>query len=226
MRGGIFKLRIILATYALGVLLGSTEILLSAARADYTLNMTGLTPAYQVGRHNSRNRFCYDGSCIIRGSGKIDIHLNPEKNQGKIVATFSGGDGSWRIEANKFKMIRTDVNLHGATGGDVDPKMSPPVLPKVWTYAATWGPAKVYHNGKLAWMGPAHLMVTEEVRNPRTGKVDFKGPKMAKNYPGKVYNPHGIQVHFVAHPNEKPSKGYLPPYTKFVHLMYETVQWQ
>ena len=191
-----------------------------------TLRVSGIAPAYQVGKYDAKNRFCYDGSCIIRGKGKIDVNLNPEQNTGGIVATFSGADGDWKIIAKKFKMIKTDVNLHGATGGDVDPKMSPPVLPQVWAYVATWGPAKVFHNGKLAWMGPAHLMVTDEVRDPKTGKVDFKGPMKAKEYPGSVFNKHGMQIHFIAHPNEKPTQGYLPPFTKFVHLMYDTEVWQ
>jgi len=199
----------------------------SAAQAEnLSMSVSGIAPAYQVGRHDSKSRFCYDGSCIIHGQGRIDINVNPEKNKGGIVATFSGSDGEWKIVARKFKMIRTDVNLHGATGGDVDPALSPPVLPQVWTYLATWGPAKVWHNGQLAWSGPSHLMVTEEVRDPETGVVDFKGPKMAKTYPGSVHNKHAMQIHFVAHPDEPPTKGYLPPFTKFVHLMYETVVWK
>lgn len=187
------------------------------------MSVSGIAPAYQVGRHDSQNRFCYDGSCIIHGKGKIDINVDPEANSGGITATFTGSDGEWKIVAKKFKMIKTDVHLHGATGGDVDPSMSPPVLPKVWTYLATWGPAQVWHNGKFAWMGPAHLMVTEEVRNPETGVVDFKGPMKVKEYAGSTYNKHAMQIHFVAHPDEPKTKGYLPPYTKFVHLMYETV---
>jgi len=194
--------------------------------ADVTLRVSGIAPAYQVGKHDAKNRFCYDGSCIIRGKGKIDINLNPEQNTGGIVATFSGSDGDWKIVTRKFKMIKTDVNLHGATGGDVNPKMSPPVLPQLWAYVATWGPAKVFHNGNLAWIGPAHLMVTDEVRNPETGKVDFMGPMKAKEYPGSVYNKHGMQIHFVAHPDEKPTQGYLPPFTRFVHLMYDTEVWR
>jgi len=201
--------------------LGST-----ASYADSSLQIKGTGPSYQVGKADSKNRFCYDGSCIIRGDGDIDINLDPEANTGTITATFSGSDGDWKVVANKFKMIKTDVYLHGATGGDVDASMSPPVLPKVWTYVATWGPAKVFHNGKLAWMGPGHLMVTEEVRDPVTGKVDFKGPMKVKDYPGSIFNKHAMQVHFVAHPMEDPTKGYLPPYTKFLHLMYETVEWQ
>jgi len=197
-----------------------------AAWAEATLRVSGVAPAYQVGRFDSHNRFCYDGSCILRGKGKIDINLNPEENSGGIVATFSGADGDWKIVARKFKMIKTDVNLHGATGGDVDRKMSPPVLPQTWNYVATWGPAKVFHNGRLAWKGPAHLMVTEEVRDPGSGKVDFKGPMKVKEYPGSVHNKHAMQIHFVAHPAEQPTKGYLPPFTKFVHLMYETVIWR
>ncbi len=193
---------------------------------DGLLKMTGKAPAYQINRHDAKDRFCYDGSCIIHGKGVIEITLNPEKNSGRIEAAFTGSDGEWKIVQTRFKRIVTDVNLHGATGGDVDPKLSPPVLPQVWTYVATWGPAEVYHNGKLAWKGPAHLMVTEEVRNPATGKVDFKGPMKAKEYAGSVFNSHGIQVHYVTHPAEAPTKGYLPPFTKFVHLMWDTVVWE
>lgn len=193
---------------------------------ENVVKMKGTEPAYQVNKHDAKNRFCYDGSCILKGSGEITINLSPDKQTGTIEATFDGPDGKWRIVQNKFKLIATDVNLHGATGGDVDPELSPPVLPQVWTYVATWGPATVYHDGKLAWKGPTHLMVTEEVRDPVTGMVDYKGPMMAKEYPGTVHNKRGIQVHYVTHPDETPTKGYLPPFTKFVHLMWEKVVWE
>jgi len=212
-------------SYIAGMLALMTGVFSVQAANTMTMHLEGSSPAYQVGGFKSKNRFCYDGSCLIHGSGTIDIAVNPETSSGEITATFSGTDGNWKIVTKKFKLIKTDVNLHGASGGDVDPSMSPPVLPQVWTYLATWGPAKVFHNGKLAWMGPAHLMVTEEVRDPANGKVDFKGPKNVKTYPGSVYNKHGMQIHFVAHPDEPPTKGYLPPFTRFVHLMYETVTW-
>jgi hypothetical protein len=35
-----------------------------------------------------------------------------------------------------------------------------------------------------------------------------------------------MQIHFVTHPEEKPTKGYLPPFTKFVHLMWEKALWE
>ena len=193
---------------------------------DYSVKMRGVAPAYQVNKHDARDRFCYDGSCILHGVGDISIKLNPEGNKGRVVANFEGPDGKWTIIQEKFKKIATDVKLHGATGGDIDPKLSPPVLPEVWTYVATWGPGTAYRNGELVWTGPTHLMVTEQVRDPVTGKVDYKGPKMAKEYGGSVNNKRGIQVHFVSHPEEKPTKGYLPPFTKFVHLMYDTVIWE
>lgn len=193
---------------------------------DKIIWIDGKDPAYQVGEHDSKDRFRYDGEGILRGSGTIQIRLNPEDNSGKIVAEFDGPDGKWRIVQEEFKKIATQVFLHGATGGDIDPELSPPVLPQIWTYVGTWGPAKAYHNGELAWTGPTHLMVTEQVRDPETGKVDYKGPKMAKEYPGSVHNPNAVQVHFVSHPPEEPTEGYLPPFTKFVHLMWETVEWK
>lgn len=183
------------------------------------------TTATQVGKHDSKNRFCYDGSCVMPGNGNIEISVDPETSRGQITATFSGADGDWRIVANTFQTVRTDVNLHGATGGDVDVALSPPLLPQVWTYLATWGPAQTFHNGKLAWTGPTHLMFTEQVRNSQDGKVDFKGPPMAKDYPGSVYNKHAVQVHIVSHPPGDPVQGYLPPYPLFVHLMYDDVTW-
>jgi hypothetical protein len=183
------------------------------------------TTATQIGKHDSKDRFCYDGSCVIRGSGDIDINVDPETNSGQITATFSGSDGEWKIVVNKFQMIRTDVNLHGATGGDIDPAMSPPVLPQVWTYLATWGPGQAFLNGKLAWTGPTHLMFTEQVRDSKTGKVDYKGPMMAKEYGGSISNKHAVQVHIVSHPAGDPVPGTLPPFPKFVHLMYDDVTW-
>jgi hypothetical protein len=214
------KMSALMGLVFFGVLLTGT------AYAESPLVITGIEPAYQVGKHDSNNRFCYDGSCVLKGTGKISIRLNPAEGSGKIVANFSGPDGEWRIVAEKFKLIKTDVNLHGATGGDVDPEFSPPVLPQLWSYVATWGPGTVWHNGKEVWTGPTHLMVTEEVRDPETGKVDYKGPKNAKTYPGSVHNKHGMQIHFVSHPKEKPTKGYLPPFTKFVHLMWEKAIWE
>ncbi len=221
-KGVIYSLSLLFGILMLGL---SPNTAISGEPKEI-INMRGLGPSYQVGRHDSKDRFCYDGSCILHGKGEIRIHLNPKANTGKVIATFKGPDGTWKIVQKKFKLIATDVNLHGATGGDIDPKLSPPVIPQVWTYVATWGPGVVYHNGKLAWKGPTHLMVTEEVRDPVTGKVDYKGPMKAKEYPGSVYNKRGIQIHFVSHPAEKPTKGYLPPYTKFLHLMWETVEWK
>lgn len=195
----------------------------SANASEMTISGSNAT---QVGKADSHDRFCYDGSCVMHGNGHIAVDVDPEAGTGRITATFDGADGEWKIVADKFQMIRTDVNLHGATGGDVDPKLSPPVLPQVWTYLATWGPGQAFHNGKLAWMGPTHLMFTEQVRDSKTGKVDFKGPMNAKNYPGSVNNKHAVQIHIVSHPNVDPVKSYLPPYPQFVHLMYDDVVWQ
>ncbi|MFQ5442340.1 MAG: hypothetical protein ACE5EB_06410 [Thermodesulfobacteriota bacterium] len=64
---------------------------------DYPIRMQGTNPAYQVGNHDSHNRFCYDGSCKLDGSGKTELRLNPEKNTGETVATFKGPDGTWKI---------------------------------------------------------------------------------------------------------------------------------
>lgn len=212
--------------FAVAVAFTLGTALQAMATSDLPVKMKGIAPAYQINRHDAKDRFCYDGSCVLRGEGEITINLDPEKNTGRVEARFNGADGAWRIIQEKFKKIATDVKLHGATGGDIDPKLSPPVLPEVWTYVATWGPGEAYHNGVLVWDGPTHLMVTEQVRDPVTGKVDYQGPKMAKDYGGSVHNKRGIQVHFVSHPDEKPVKGYLPPFTKFVHLMYDTVVWE
>ena len=63
------------------------------------MSVSGIAPAYQVGRHDSQNRFCYDGSCIIHGKGKIDINVDPEANSGGITATFTGSDGEEKAYA-------------------------------------------------------------------------------------------------------------------------------
>jgi hypothetical protein len=48
---------------------------------------------------------------------------------------------------------------------------------------------------------------------------------MAKEYGGSISNKHGVQVHIVSHPPGDPVPGTLPPFPKFVHLMYDDVTW-
>ena len=42
----------------------------SALASDMKINATEAT---QIGKHDAKDRFCYDGSCVIHGEGKIDI---------------------------------------------------------------------------------------------------------------------------------------------------------
>jgi hypothetical protein len=151
------------------------------------------TNAYEVmgkTRKGGMDLFTYDGSGHMRlKSGEIHIDLNPVTQTGQIDATWVDSNNTqWRFTQTKFTKgaelyfdgiypngtaklrIGSDsiaINHweHGNTGG------GPPVLPTVFVYLASWGPAQMWKNGKLLGTFSAHMMVTDGVRNPITGKV-------------------------------------------------------
>ena len=175
------------------------------------------TQAYLVGEPTGTDRFQYDGESINPIRGGIVASLNPSTNSGSIVASFFYEGDSYLMIQDRFDRIVTNVELHGQTG------MGPEVLPRVFTQIATWGPASVWKNGELLYEDiPAHLMLTESVRDEVTHKVDFRGPRNVASYPGSVANPYDDQVHFVVHTDDS-APGHFPPNSWFTHFMADVV---
>ena len=124
--------------------------------------------------------------------------------------------------------MTTNVFLHGDTtaGG--------PVLPTVFNYLATWGPAEVKLNGELfenpydgptpLWAG--HTMTTVGVRNS-DGQVltqdgEIYSPMASNN--GLVDN-DDLEFHLVFHEAPMPNTtNFPPPHQFFYHLTFEDVQ--
>lgn len=174
---------------------------------------------FLIGNPNGGDRFSYDGSLVQPAPGGLALFLNSDETTGAVVATFKTEKGVYTIVHQKFDKIATNTYLHGNTG------TGPPVLPKIWTYLATWGKADVWLDGKfIADDWPAHLMWTEGARDDFTHKVDFKGPMGLKKdgYEGST-DPADMEVHLVVHsPGEKKGAGF-PPFEVFYHLLWEKV---
>ncbi len=198
-------------------LVAATFIFGPAAQASHYALVA--SDGYLIGDPAKGDRFSYDGSLVEPSEGGLALYLDSENNVGAVVATFKTKKGVYTIVHQKFDKIATNIHLHGNSG------TGPPVLPKVWTYLATWGKADVWLNGKfIADDWPAHLMWTEGARDDHTSKVDFKGPMGLKNegYEGST-DPADMEVHLVVHsPGEKPGSGF-PPYEVFYHLLWEKV---
>jgi hypothetical protein len=199
------------------VLAAATFIFGAAAEAgNYALVASD---GYLIGNPNGGDRFSYDGKLVQPSPGGVAIYLDSDNNIGAVVATFRTEKGVYTIVHQKFDKIATNIYLHGDSG------TGPPVLPKVWTYLATWGKADVWFNGKFVaddW--PTHLMWTEGARDDFTHKVDFKGPMGLKKegYKGST-DPADMEIHLVVHsPKEKPGSGF-PPFEVFYHLLWEKV---
>jgi hypothetical protein len=120
------------------------------------------------------------------------------------------------------------VYLHGDTtaGG--------PILPTVFSYLATWGPAEVTLNGQPfdnPFDGPvplwvAHTMTTVGVRNEAGEVLTTDGqifnPMLAAN--GLVYEDE-IVFHIVFHEAPGPMTDNIPPpHSFFYHVTFQDVK--
>ena len=187
-----------------------------AAVPSPVVNFVGIR-SYLVGDPGGTDRFQYGGQGVSVVRGGIVANLDPQGNVGSVVASFFYKGDRYVLVQDKMDRIVTNVELHGDSG------MGPAVLPKVFTYVATWGPTTVWKNGKVLYENiPGHLMLTESVRDEFTHKVDFKGPKNVKDYPGSVANPNDTQVHFVVHTDDQ-VQGKFPPNSWFAHYMADVV---
>lgn len=186
------------------------------------------------------DNFAYDGDNVraLNGSatmtvdaesGKSWLEINVETTEESGPIRFSADrsfSGKIRIvqmlDKSKMDMARIaeDVFLHGDTGNEA------PVMPTIYNYFATWGPAKIFVNGEEAVpMIGSHTMFTERSRGADGRMV---------NPCGAVYSPMATQkkgftdaqnteFHFVAH-TAKPDKDNFPPHTAWLHLHFSDVK--
>lgn len=184
------------------------------------------------------DNFVYDGKAVVPLEGTAVVDVNTRTNKGKMIAEFSGTitpeagktyTGDIRIEYTEFDEgsdfweggIADFVYLHGDTGQEA------PVMPKVKTDLATWGPADVYVNDKLVYEDLAgHMMYTEGSRNISSyaiykgDKTGFYSPKTPAD--SSIAHPERMEIHFVAHTVD-PDEGNFPPHTVWIHLNFITV---
>ena len=196
--------------------------------------------------------FVWDGvgvEPLIKGSVKVKI--DPVGNTGEIKASWTDEYGDWTYKQTVFAPphhstglqvgpsadstqfiyddpVTTNVYLHGDTtaGG--------PVLPTVFNYLATWGPAEVTLNGEPfenpfdgptpLWVG--HTMTTAGVRNADGQVLTVDGDifNMMEKSNGFVDN-NDMEFHLVFHEAPMPMTDNVPPpHSFFYHLTFEDVK--
>jgi len=192
-----------------------------------------------------------DGSEPIRGNARLAI--NPNTNTGTIQAQWTDEYGRWTFNQTMFSPpehadglrvgpsgdetfldfddpVPVDVYLHGDTtaGG--------PVLPTVFNYLATWGPAEITLNGEPfenPYDGPAplwiaHTMTTVGVRQDdgtvRTVEGDIFNPLETSANGAVDYS--DMEFHLVFHdaPGPEMTNNFPPPLSFFYHLTFEDVR--
>lgn len=202
-------------------------------RADWKLEATN---PLLIGGYG--DNFNYDGTKVVPFKGKAVVNVNARRNTGNMEVTFNGTinpekgqtySGDIKIVYKKFAEgpvfweggIADFVWLHG------DTKQGPPVMPKVRTYLASWGPADVFVNGELVYEGlDGHMMYTERSRDADTYAIyskdrsGFFSPMDPANY--SIANPDEREIHFVAHSNDEDS-GNFPPNKVWIHLNFTDV---
>lgn len=195
--------------------------------------------------------FNWQGKDIDSIEGRVSIDVDPVSNQGRIKAQWTDRNGHWKLEQTMFAPPPHPSGLEIGTSGsetvliEGDPVLNnvylhgdttaaEPLLPTVFNYLATWGPAEVTLNGEPfenPFDGPAplwvaHFMVTEGVRNA-DGTV--------RTVDGEIYQPmkagSGVtdrddrEVHLTFHdaPGPEATNNFPPPLDFFYHVQFEVV---
>ncbi len=188
------------------------------------------------------DNFAYDGENVrpvtgwaemtvdaANGRAELTIELETTEASGPIrYSRDEGWSGKIRI-VQKFDTSNMDkariveeIALHGDTGNEA------PVMPNIYSYFATWGPAQIWVNGEeVVPMVGSHTMFSERARSS-SGKV--------VNASGDVYSPMSTvkngftdpektEFHFVAHTTQ-PDPDNFPPHTAWIHLNFSSVELQ
>ena len=186
-------------------------------------------------------------------NGFVQVDIDPVTNTGTIFARWRDENGNWTFRQSAFippnhptglkigpsasstelivdDPVTTNVYLHGDTtaGG--------PVLPTVFNFLATWGPAEVTLNGQPfenPYDGPtplwvAHTMTTVGVRNDDGQVLTADGSQIFNPMnpdDGLVYDDK-IEFHLVFHeaPGPEATDNFPPPHDFFYHLTFQDVE--
>lgn len=185
------------------------------------------------------NNFVYDGKAVSPIGGNATVDVDAKKNTGLIEVVFNGTinpekgktyTGEIKLVYEKFIEgsdfweggIADFVLLHGDTGQEA------PVMPKIKTYLASWGPVDVFVDGELIYDNLAgHMMYTEGSRDSNTYAI-YKNDRSGFYSPmnksdSSIAHPDKKEIHFVAHSND-PDEGNFPPHTVWIHLNFQNVQ--
>ncbi len=186
------------------------------------------------------DNFAYDGENVraleghaemtvdaAQGKAELLIELETTASSGPI--RFDSGDG-WsgkirivqRIDTNEMDMARIaeQIELHGDTGNEA------PVMPNIFSYFATWGPAKIWVNGQeVIPMIGSHTMFSERARGRDGSVVNGSGEVYCPMIGDKTgfADPEAAEFHFVAHTTQ-PDNNNFPPHTGWIHLNFSTIE--
>lgn len=203
--------------------------------------------------------FDWDGSSVTAIDGSAMVEINPVDNTGEIKVEWTDPEGNdwtltqtafgpegiippyptgFQIASTQFSRLIVDdpvtnnVYLHGDTtaGG--------PVLPTIFNYLATWGPAEVTLNGEAfenPFDGPiplwvTHTMLTAGVRDSdgqvRVGDGSIYDP--SKQAQAGVVDDGDLEFHVVFHdvPGPEMTENFPPPLSFFYHVQFEAVKFE
>ncbi|MGC1134579.1 MAG: hypothetical protein WA941_17255 [Nitrososphaeraceae archaeon] len=212
--------------------------------ATNTYIVSGQTPEGGV------DAFSYDGSGHVKlKSGTIYVDVDPITQTGVINATWVDN------ENNNWSFVQTQL-MSGPMTGELyfegvlpngtakirlgndsiavnhlehgNTMAGPPVLPTQFTYLGTWGPGELWKNGESLGMFGGHMMLTDGVRDPISGKVFSANKTSVYNpmNPADGYsNPNAAQVHLIIQSPMGPMTNNFPPqFETTYHLMFYDIK--
>lgn len=215
---------------------GSDTPVESPAGADDGTFKIRATGARIIGGYG--DNFAYDGENVRPLRGYAEATINPFTGKGEVVVELETTEESGPIQfsknaswSGKIRIVQKldtenmgkariaeEVWLHGDTGNEA------PVMPKLFNYFATWGPAQIFVNGEeVVPMIGSHTMFSEQARGS-SGKIAKDGQVYSPRLSDKTgfTNPQETEFHFVAHTTE-PDQQNFPPHSGWIHLHFSDV---
>jgi len=214
-------------------------------RPSVSVNRTTTGDSWRIRATGARivggygDNFAYDGENVrpLEGSavmtvdaagGTAELSIEIETTPASGPIRFGKTD-AWSgkikivqvIDASEMDMARIaeEIDLHGDTGNEA------PVMPNIFSYFATWGPAKIWVNGEeVVSMIGSHTMFSEAARRSDGEIVDRSGAvysPMSQNKSGFT-DPEETEFHFVAHTTQ-PDGDNFPPHSAWIHLNFTDI---
>lgn len=183
------------------------------------------------------DNFSYDGKRVKPLAGTLTVDLDAAAQKGYIEAIFHTTPQSGPIQISRNERLEGEIRFvqefHGPGMGRIaefvflhgDSGFEAPMLPTVFNWLATWGPATLYVNGEKKYELAGHTMYSAGLRREDQSIRKDDGTlyrPARRDYHGYTANP-GKGIFHVMVMSNRPDRNNFPPMSHVLHVNFNTV---